>query len=107
MTVMDNLRFHAVNFSDKFRGQQVFGRALTDDFSVFDTVDPVAEHSGNIKIMDGGDHSKLQIFDNFHKMELVGDVQMIGGLIKDQAGFIAAALDKRLDIQYEIVLYWL
>ena len=84
--IFDDFCLHIVNFPDKLRCQQTLRCPFSCDPAVFEGVNPVAEHGRNIQVVDGRDHRHIQILYNPHQLKLVGNVQMVGRFIQNQAG---------------------
>lgn len=84
--VLCDLRIHLVYLPDKIRGQHFPGSSLGNDTAFFQRINTIAEHRCDIQVVDSGYHSRRQIFYDPHDLELVGNVQMVGRFIQDQAG---------------------
>ena len=84
--VLCDLCIHLIYLPDKILGQYFPGRSPGNDPAFFQRIDTIAEHSCDIQVMNGGYHSRRQIFYDPHKLKLVSNVQVVGRLVQDQAG---------------------
>ena len=86
LTVLHDIALHLVDLPDQFPGQDLPRGTLSDDLTIFQHIDPVAEHGRNIEVMDGGNYRGIQFFHDLQKLKLMGNVQMVRGLVQNEAG---------------------
>ena len=79
LTVLHDIALHLVDLPDQFPGQDLPRGTLSDDLTIFQHIDPVAEHGRNIEVMDGGNYRGIQFFHDLQKLKLMGNVQMVRG----------------------------
>ena len=84
--ILHDLGVYLIDLTDKRRRQQLAWGAAAHKPPILDGVDCIAVHGSDVQVMDGGDHRPVQPPHQVHQLELVFDVQMVGGLIQDEAG---------------------
>ena len=77
-------RFDAEHIAQQWRGQDFFRRAAGDDATVIDYVQPIAESSREIEVVDARQGADLQAFDQLQQFELIARIEVIGRLVEDQ-----------------------
>ena len=77
---------HLVDPADEGGGQEGAGRAAAHQAAVLEGVQPVAVGRRDVQIVQGGQHRFAQPPHQVHHAQLILDVQVVGGLVQDQAG---------------------
>ena len=89
--VFHDITLHLVDFPDQFPCQDLPWSSFGNDLAVFQYIQAVTEHGCNIQIMNGGDHSHIQLLYDLQKLQLMGNIQMVGWFIQNEAGCLLAA----------------
>jgi hypothetical protein len=77
-------RFDAEHLTQQRGGQHFFWRADGNDASVVDHVQPIAECSGQVEVVDARQGADLQALDQLQQFELIAWIKVVGRLIEDQ-----------------------
>lgn len=86
LTVLHDIALHLVDLPDQFPGQDLPRGTLSDDLTIFQHIDPVAEHGRNIEVMGWRKLPWHPVFSRSSKAKLMGNVQMVRGLVQNEAG---------------------
>ena len=85
VSIIDNLAFYMIDFPDHLCREYFFRRSACQNLSVTQNIKSVAEHGCHIQVMNRRDDSNIQAFNNIQKLQLIGNVQMVGRFIQNKA----------------------
>ena len=82
--VVDDEDVGAVGVTDGLGGDHRSRVAAGDDLAVGDQVDGVAEQGGQAQVVQGGQHGDAEPGDELQHLDLVADVEVVGGFVEDE-----------------------
>lgn len=84
LRVRDAVRPYAEDAGQQLGGQDGVRGPGGDDPAAVDDMDQVAVQGGQIQVVQGGEHGQAAVADQGEDFQLVGDVEVVGGLVEHE-----------------------